>query len=90
MDIFKNIIFTLFSFSLIINAILFIPQIIKILKQKNSKGFSKTTFVGFCLTQLLAIVYGYLKPDWILVWGYALALAVCGILTILIFAYSKK
>lgn len=88
--IFRDFIFFVFSLGLFINGLLFIPQIFKIIKEKEAKEFSKITFVGFCLTQLSAIIYGYLQNDKILMTGYSLALITCGTLTILIFYYDKK
>ena len=90
MQIFRDAIFTLFGLSLFINAVLFIPQAIKVYRTKESHDFSKFMFIGFCLMQLIAIVYGYIKSDWILVFGYLISFISCGTVTILIFVYSKK
>ena len=89
MHLFREIIFTLFGFSLFFNALFFIPQAIKIYRTKQAHGFSKIMFVGFCLSQLTAVIYGYMKPDWILMIGFAGALVTCGTVTVLIFIYSK-
>ncbi|MCC2625632.1 MAG: hypothetical protein K0R14_1505 [Burkholderiales bacterium] len=90
MRMFNDIIIFYFSISLFANAMLFVPQIIKILKEKKTDEFSVTTFIGFCLTQIASILYGYIQKDWILMWGYILALTTCGTVTILIFIYRKK
>lgn len=87
---FKDFIFFVFGAGLFINSLLFIPQIIKVLREKAAHEFSRITFVGFCLTQLSAIVYGAYQNDKILMIGYALALITCGALTILIFKYGDK
>lgn len=88
MALFKDFIFFIFSLSLFINAILFVPQIIKIVKEKKSNEFSKIMFVGFCLIQLSSILYGIINHDWILTIGYSFALLACGTVTVLIFLYS--
>jgi MtN3 and saliva related transmembrane protein len=80
----------LFGISLFVNAMLFLPQIYRLLKQKNSKGISLTTFAGFCVMQSIAILYGYFKHDPILVWGYFISLLSCGFVTILICFYRVK
>jgi len=79
----------IFSIALFINAFLFIPQAIKLYQTKDAKDLSKITFVGFCLTQLSAIAYGFLHRDYILTIGYLLALATCGTVTFLIFKYKS-
>ena len=77
----------IFGIGLFINAMLFIPQSIRIYQCKNSKDLSLTTFIGFWLTQLSSVIYGYLHKDYILMFGYILALFTCGIVIIMIFKY---
>jgi MtN3 and saliva related transmembrane protein len=79
-----------FGMSLFVNALLFIPQMIKLRKLRNSKDFSKITFVGFCMMQALAICYGLIHHDRILMFGYGCSLMTCGYVTFLIFSYSKS
>ena len=67
-----------------------IPQIIKILREKKTDEFSITTFAGFCITQIASILYGYIQHDWLLMWGYILALSTCGTVTVLIIVYRKR
>lgn len=90
MHVLRDMIVFYFGISLFANAMLFIPQIVKILKEKKTDEFSITTFVGFCLTQIASILYGYIQSDWILMWGYILALAACGTVTVLIFVYRNN
>lgn len=80
----------IFGAGLFMNALLFVPQIIKLYRTKNSKDVSKITFVGFCLMQASAIAYGYFHDDPVLLFGYVLSLVTCGITTVLIFKYSVK
>jgi MtN3 and saliva related transmembrane protein len=89
MDMLKVVVDFIFGAGLFVNALLFIPQIIKLYKTKDSKDLSKITFVGFCLTQASAIVYGYFHQDKILMIGYAFSLIMCGTVTLLSFMYSK-
>jgi MtN3 and saliva related transmembrane protein len=79
-----------FSFSLFANAMLFIPQIISILKNKSQKGISIFTFSGFLIIQASIVLNGLIKNDYILAFGTALSLITCGTVVILILYYRKK
>lgn len=86
----KDFVVLYFGASLFINAVLFVPQILKILRDKHTDEFSITTFLGFCITQMASILYGYMQHDWILMWGYILAFTACGTVTVLIFIYRNN
>ncbi|HAU0134657.1 TPA: hypothetical protein JBF03_10805, partial [Legionella pneumophila] len=45
-----------FSLSLLVNALLFIPQIITLIKTKSSQGLSLITFAGFNIIQLFTLL----------------------------------
>ncbi len=87
---FDSLINFFFGVSLFFNAMLFVPQIIKLIRMKDARDFSKITFVGFCLMQLCAILYGVVHHDFVLVVGYSLSLLTCGTVTILIFKFSYR
>jgi MtN3 and saliva related transmembrane protein len=87
---FTTCIEVLFSISLIVNAAFFVPQIIKLYKTKNTSGISLLMFLGFNLIQFISILYGYIKKDYILMWGFALSLLTCGSVSILILIYRKN
>jgi uncharacterized protein with PQ loop repeat len=89
MNTIEMIVDFLFGAGLFINALLFIPQILKLYHTKNSKDISKITFVGFCLIQFSAITYGYFHQDRILMIGYIFSLLMCGTVTFLSFKYCK-
>jgi uncharacterized protein with PQ loop repeat len=78
-----------FSLALFINALLFIPQAIKIYKNKSSEGISLSTFAGFLLIQLATVLYGIIHQDWILAFGYLLSMATCGAVVILTLFYNR-
>lgn len=80
----------IFALGLFINAILFIPQAIKLYKSKRSHDLSLLTFIGFAITQLAAIAYGLLKKDIILTLGYLLSLITCGTVIFFIIFYRCK
>ncbi len=90
MDIwFKSIIEFLFGIGLFINAFLFVPQIIKLYKKKDSEELSLITFGGFSILQFLTILHGYFHKDYLLMLGFALSLLTCGTVTFLIMVYRK-
>jgi len=80
----------IFSLGLFINAMLFIPQIIKLYQTKNAGGFSLITFAGFNLIQLFTALHGILHHDILLAVGNLLSLATCGLVTGLIIFYKKR
>ena len=81
---FVDIVFTLSLFG---NALFFVPQIIRLLKSKNSKGVSLFTFLGFNFSQLFTALHAYFAQDYILMWGFLLSLLTSGTATILIASY---
>lgn len=86
---FKSIITTVFGLSLFINAMLFVPQLIKVFRAKKAEDLSGVTFFGFCLIQIASIAYGLINEDNIMVVGYGLSFLLCGTLTILIIKYNS-
>ena len=90
MTLFHQIINIIFAAGLFINAMLFLPQAWRIYKKRESKELSIVTFLGFWITQLSAIFYGYLNNDKILMWGYVLAATTCGLVTLQIIYYRLK
>lgn len=79
-----------FSISLFVNAALFIPQIIKLYKNKDSRDISLLTFAGFNLIQIFVILHAYLHKDNMLLFGFLLSLITCGCVTILTIVYRFK
>ena len=66
MKIIIDIIQTIFELGLFINAILFIPQAVKIVKDKGAKDVSFVTFFGFWLITLFVILHAYIAEDYLL------------------------
>lgn len=86
----KEIIQVTFGMAMFINAALFIPQAIKILRTKEAKDLSLIMFGGFCLIQASAVAYGYIQHDFYMAGVYSLSLLSCGFVTFLIFLYRNK
>ena len=78
-----------FGIGLVVNAALYIPQILRILKEKGARELSFIMFGGFWFLTLSQVVYGFYIRDWIMAWGNVLTLLTCGIIVCLIFVYRK-
>lgn len=79
----------MFGLSLFFNALLFIPQAMKLFKSKSSKDLSLITFCGFNFMQIFAILHGVLNRDYILAVGFLLSFILCGVVTFLIVLYKN-
>jgi MtN3 and saliva related transmembrane protein len=73
-----------------INSILFVPQIIRLFKTKNSEGLSLITFIGFNIIQIFSILHGYIHKDYIFMFGMLVSLILCGCVTFLIILYKFR
>lgn len=90
MTITRDVIEFIFSVALFLNAILFIPQALRILKEKSAKNVSLTTFLGFLLIQLAVILHAAITNDYLLMGGYILSVLACGSVVLLIIYYGKN
>jgi MtN3 and saliva related transmembrane protein len=86
----KEFIEVLFSLALFINAVLFVPQALTLFKTKNSADLSFITFFGFLLIQLVTVIHGVLRKDYLLTLGTSLSMLTCGLVTSLIVYYRAK
>ena len=75
-----------------VNALLFIPQIISLVRHQSAESVSLLTFAGFNVIQFFTICHGIVVKDYLLVAGFVLSFITCGIVTLLIiyFKYFKK
>ena len=83
----KDIITVLFEMAMFINAMLFVPQIMKIINFKTVKGLSFFTFIGFNIIQVVEGLQGYFLHDYQLMFGMLLSFITCGVVTSLIIYY---
>lgn len=79
-----------FSIGLFVNAILFLPQIIRLMRVKDARSLSLLTFGGFSFIQLFVVLHGFIMQDYLLTIGYLTSLVMCGTLTGLIIFYRIK
>ena len=77
----------IFGAGLFFNTILFIPQAIKIMKQKDVRELSLLTFSGFNIIQLATALHGFFHGDYLLAFGALASFLTCGLNTILILIY---
>ncbi len=90
MWVLTEIINLVFSIALFINALLFIPQALKIVKEKTSKAISLPMFSGFLLIQLSAVLYGIIHKDKVIAIGYLLSMLTCGAVVCLTLYFKPK
>ena len=83
----KLIVAWVFGFALMGNAALFVPQALAIWRKKSDEGISLTTFAGFNLLQVIAIVQGIYQHDLALIVGMVASLITCGAVTVLTIVY---
>ncbi|MFB2920726.1 MULTISPECIES: SemiSWEET family sugar transporter [Aerosakkonema] len=86
----KEIVTFFFGLGFVFNASLFIPQALKITKNKSAKNVSLITFMGFNFIQLNGVLYGYYQNDWILMYGNLISLLSCGTVTCLAIVYRHN
>lgn len=77
----KEIVAIAFGLGLMVNASLFIPQAVKILRTRSAKDVSLLTFGGFNLLQLIGIAHGWLQGDMSLLLGMVASFVACGAVT---------
>jgi len=85
----KYFIELMFGLGLFFNAMLFIPQAVKLFRIKESKDISLITFGGFNVMQIFTILHGYINKDYVLMLGFLLSFVFCGVVTFLIIFYRK-
>lgn len=90
MESIKNVIAILSSLGLFMNAVLFIPQSIKIYKEKDSRDVSLVTFCGFFMIMIVLVLHGIIIGDWILAVGYSLSMLTCGAVILLTIIYRNS
>lgn len=84
MSLFVSAVDTVFGAGLVVNSFLFIPQALRVIRTRETKDLSLVTFLGFCIEQFSAVLYGYLHADYTLMVGYMMSLSTCGTTTGLI------
>lgn len=82
-----NFVETAFLIALFINAIFFLPQIFKLIKEKHDCNLSLTTFAGLNLFYLVWSLHSWLAGDMLLMLGCACCCAANTVVTFLLIKY---
>jgi len=80
----------IFGFGMLLNAGLFIPQVIHLWRTRTSQGVSILSFAGFNTLQAIGAVHGYFEHDLALMIGMLASLLTCGAVTVLAAYFSRK
>src|ERR1035437_1784616 len=76
--------------SYMIKLIGFPQQALKIYKSKNTGNVSWFLFASSFISYILWTYYGYLKNDWVIMWGQSVGILTSGIVLYLIYKYRGK
>jgi MtN3 and saliva related transmembrane protein len=90
MSIIKIVMEGQFGIGLIVNSLLYIPQAMRLFKEKGSRELSYLMFGGFWCLTMSQVIYGFFRHDWIMAWGNMLTLITCGTVVCLIYIYRKE
>lgn len=82
--------FTTIAASYMIKLIGFPQQAIKIFKSKNTKNVSWFLFLSSFISYILWTYYGYLKGDWVIMWGQSVGILTSGIVLYLLYKFRNN
>jgi MtN3 and saliva related transmembrane protein len=87
MQLLNEIVNIIFSIALFINALLFIPQIVALWRNKHANDVSLITFAGFNIINIFTMLHGFTIHDRLLIIGYSFSVFTNTIVTGLIVWY---
>lgn len=76
--------------SYMIKLIGFPQQALKLYKSKSTKNVSWFLFVGSFTSYIFWTYYGYLKKDWVILWGQSIGILTSGIVLYLLYKYRNN
>ncbi|MFY7879658.1 MAG: SemiSWEET family sugar transporter [Lacibacter sp.] len=76
--------------SYMIKLIGFPQQAIKIFKSKKTKNVSWFLFLSSFISYILWTYYGYLKNDWVIMWGQSVGILTSGIVLYLLYKFRSN
>ncbi len=86
----KHLVALIFGLGMIVNAFLFVPQVLAIWRKRTAQGVSVLTFAGFNAMQFVGALHGYYQDDWYLAIGMFASLLTCGSVTVLALIYGNR
>jgi MtN3 and saliva related transmembrane protein len=72
----------------ILTTVCWLPQAIKIIRDRDTRALSLPTNLGFTIGILLWLIYGMALPDWPLIWSSAVTLALMLVIVALKIRYG--
>jgi two-component system, OmpR family, aerobic respiration control sensor histidine kinase ArcB len=90
MIVLKDSVQLAFGAGLFVNALLFVPQSVRIIKEKSAKGVSLFTFLGLLLIQFTLVLYGIVERDYLLIIGCVASMVAYSSVAALVLLYRKK
>jgi uncharacterized protein with PQ loop repeat len=76
--------------SYLIKIIGFPQQAYKIYKSKSGQNISTFLYIFSFISYCMWTYYGYLKRDWVVMWGQSLGILTTGIIVYLLYKYRNK
>lgn len=73
-----------------ITTLTFLPQVLKTIREKSVKDISLMMFIIAAVNEILWIIYGALKNDWVIILTNAVILCLSLTMIYLKFAYAHK
>jgi MtN3 and saliva related transmembrane protein len=86
----RELVAYIFGFGMLLNAGLFVPQVIHLWRTRNAQGVSILSFAGFNTLQAIGALHGYFQRDTALMVGMLASLITCGSVTGLAAYFSRK
>lgn len=86
----QAIIAWLFGTGLVLNALVFVPQALRIHRERSARGVSILTFAGFNVMQFVGTLHGYLQNDPVLMLGMLASFVTCGSVTVLAWVHRER
>ena len=86
----REIVAIIFGLGLLVNAGLFLPQSMKIFRNRSAKGVSILTFAGFNVLQITGVLHGYYQNDPSLIIGMFASFIACFSVTFLSIVYRNR
>lgn len=86
----QQVVAWLFGTGLVMNALVFVPQALRIHRARNASGVSILTFAAFNAMQVVGTLHGYLQNDPVLMLGMFASLVTCGSVTVLAWLHRER
>lgn len=86
----KDVSHSVFILLLLVNALLFLPQALRILRKKTADEISLFTYIGFWIIQFIFVIFALNNDNYWLVFAYLIGMVACGLVIALVFRFRKR